>query len=502
MYLSADSLSLTFLLLLPLIGIVLIALTPKDLAHWVRKTAIVCSTITLLYASNFYVAFEFNASRQFQENYPWSENLGNAFHFALDGFSLPMVLLAALLSWVAILVSNRIHAKLYYQLLLMLETAMIGVFIAQDWSLFYVFWEATLIPLFFLIDGWGGKKRQKASLNFVLYTMGGSIFMLISLLVAFDLVGMHSFDFTVIKDGMKDLDESQQILIFLGLLIGFGVKMPIFPLHGWLSLAHVEAPSPVSILLSGILLKMGAYGIIRAVEMLPKAALALQTLLFVLAMISIVYGALLAWQQSDLKRMIAYSSVSHMGVVLLGISSLTEMSILGASLQMVAHGLSAGALFMLIGLLYERTHTRDINDYGSLIHITPKFAFFIIMVLVASVGFPGTIGFVSELHILVGSFPTWQWWMLLLGIGILVTAVYSLRTGKHLFTGPMKASMQHVEDLKPLEMLAASVLLVAILYFGFYPTPLIELMAANVKEFSEHISIYAHPQQHVNLITP
>lgn len=502
MYLSANSLSLTFLLFLPLIGVVLIALTPKELLHWVRNIAITLSTITLLYASNFYVVFESQAARQFEQNYPWSERLGSSFHFALDGFSLPMVLLAALLSWVAIIVSNRIHAKLYYQLLLILETAMIGVFVAQDWSLFYVFWEATLIPLFFLIDRWGGKRRQKASLNFVLYTMGGSVFMLISLLVAFDLVGMHSFDFMDIKAGMEKLDESQQVLIFLGLLIGFGVKMPIFPLHGWLSLAHVEAPSPVSILLSGILLKMGAYGIIRAVEMLPKAALALQTLLFVLAMISIVYGALLAWQQSDLKRMIAYSSVSHMGVVLLGISSLTEASLLGASLQMVAHGLSAGALFMLIGLLYERTQTRDINDYGSLIRITPKFAFFIIMVLVASVGFPGTIGFVSELHILIGSFPIWHWWMLLLGIGVLVTAVYSLRTGKHLFTGPMKASMKQVDDLRPPEMLVASVLLGLILYFGFHPAPIIDLVSPNVTQMGEQLGDKITGFQHVNVATP
>jgi NADH-quinone oxidoreductase subunit M len=313
--------------------------------------------------------------------------------------------------------------------------------------------------------------------------MGGSVFMLLSLLVLFDATGGKSFSFDAIADGAIHLSQSEQVLIFLGLLLGFGVKMPIFPLHGWLPLAHVEAPSPVSILLSGILLKMGAYGLIRAVGILPEAAATLLPLLLILALIAITYGGLLAWRQSDMKKMIAYSSVSHMGVVLLGISSLNISGMTGAVYQMFAHGLVAGVLFMLIGLLYERTNTKDINDYGSLIGITPRFAFFIIIAFIAGVGLPGTAGFIAELHVMIGSFKHWGWVMILLAFGIIISATYGIRTIKQLFTGPVNESMRDVEDLKPVEVLAASVLVISLLVFGFYPAPLLDLITPTITQF-------------------
>jgi NADH-quinone oxidoreductase subunit M len=360
---------------------------------------------------------------------------------------------------------------------------MLGVFMARDWSLFYVFWELTLIPLFFLIDRFGSghrQRRQRAALNFVLYTMGGSVFMLIALLLLYDAVPTRSFGMGAIAEAARGLPIPTQVWIFIGLFIGFGVKMPVFPLHGWLPLAHVEAPSPVSILLSGILLKMGSYGVLRAVETLPGAAWALQTLFVVLAFVSMIYGGVLAWRSRDLKEMVAYSSISHMGVVLLGIAALNTAGFVGATMQMVAHGLVAGALFLLVGLLYERTHTRDIGDYSSLVRAMPRFAFFMVLALTAAVGLPGTAGFIAELHALVGGFERWGGWMVLLSASLLISAAYAFRTVGRLFTGPVGASMRDVPDLTRPELAAAGLLSFGILAIGLYPAPALALVGASV----------------------
>ena len=492
-----QSSSLLVLLLLPLFGAVLIAFFPNNKPHLIRSTAIVTATVALFYAIYLIAFGDISPTKHglWQEyHHVWNTRMGTSFSLGVDGFSYPMVMLTTLLVWVAILSSKAInhHPKGYYSLMLVLCAAIIGVFMARDWALFYVFWEATLIPLFFLIDRWGGAGRQTAALNFFLYTMGGSVFMLLSLLVLFDATGGKSFSFEAISEGAKHLDSSHQVLIFLGLLLGFGVKMPIFPLHGWLPLAHVEAPSPVSILLSGILLKMGAYGLIRATGMLPDAAHALQPLLVVMALVAIIYGGLLAWRQSDLKKMIAYSSVAHMGVVLLGISTLNVSGMTGAVYQMVAHGFVAGASFMLIGLLYERTHTKNINDYGSLINVTPRFAFFIIIAFIAGVGLPGTAGFVAELHVLIGGFQHWGWIMVVLSFGIIISATYGVRTIKRLFTGPAKESMKDIEDLRPIEVVAASVLISGILVFGIYPAPILDLISPSINDFMELIASKPH----------
>jgi len=287
----------------------------------------------------------------------------------------------------------------------------------------------------------------------------------------------------------KDMPRVEQVLVLLGFLIGFGVKMPIFPLHGWLPLAHVEAPSPVSILLSGILLKMGAYGLIRAVVMLPEAAVLLQPLLVFLALFGMLYGGLLAWRQNDLKAMVAYSSVSHMGVVLLGIAALNEAGLTGAVLQMTAHGLIAGALFLLVGLLYERTHTRNIQDYSSLMHVMPRFALVMSITLFAAMGLPGTVGFIAELHALIGGYEQWGALMVLFSLSILIGAAYALRTLNLLFTGPVKPGMQHLEDLRAPELLAAGILVGGIVLFGLFPTPLIELSQATLGDMNRLIKL-------------
>jgi len=478
---------LTILMLLPLIGAVIIAALPAQQHKMIRGIALLATVAAMFQSWLLYRAFDTSSALfQFAEHTDWNPRLGTSFSLAVDGISLPMILLATLLCFIAILTSTSIKERVkgYYFLMLLLETAMLGVFMAQDWSLFYLFWEMTLIPLFFLIDGWGGKQRHTAALNFVLYTMGGSVFMLISLLLLFDATPEHSFAMNDMLASARALPADTQFWIFLGLLVGFGVKMPIFPLHGWLSLAHVQAPSPVSILLSGILLKMGAYGLIRASSMLPAAVMELQPILASLGMFSLIYGGLLAWRQSDLKAMIAYSSVSHMGVVLLGIAALNLAGLTGAVMQMIAHGLVAGALFMLIGLLYERTHSRDINYYSSMVRVTPRFAFFTTLTFIAAIGFPGTAGFVAELHVLVGGYERWQWFIVLLSIGVLISAAYAIRTIGRLFTGPVRSEMIDIADLRTHEILGVAVLTTGFITLGVYPTPALDLISVSINELS------------------
>lgn len=478
---------LSFVLWMPLVGAVLVALTPSRRIDLVRLIASVAFGATWL--TSWSLPFFFQASlatTQLTESHAWNTQLGSEYALGLDGLSLPMVMLATLLSLIAFWASSSIQQRVkgYHAWLLALEFGMLGVFLARDWALFYVFWELTLIPLFFLIDQWGGKRGHTASLNFVLYTMGGSVFMLISLLWVFSGSPEHSTTMGSMVSAARQLPVDAQIWILLGFCLGFGVKMPVFPLHGWLPLAHVEAPSPVSILLSGVLLKMGAYGLLRATAMVPDAALVLQPWLYGLALISILYGALLAWRQTDLKAMIAYSSVSHMGVVLLGIASFNQLGFIGASLQMVAHGFIAGVLFLLIGLLYERTHTREISDYSSLVNVTPRFAFFTTLALLAAMGLPGSAGFVAELHALLGGFQAFGWSVAVLSIGVLIGAAYSVRTARVLFTGPVRSEMRSLADLTGLELAAASVLTLGIVALGVSPAPAANLMQATMTELS------------------
>lgn len=478
---------LSLILWTPALGVLLLAFTPSVKTRLIRVVTNTVALCTLLLTCWLVLLYDQqNANLQFTEYFPLNPALGSAYALGVDGLSMPMLVLATLLTVIALFASCSITDSLkgYHICVLLLEFGMLGVFLAQDWALFYIFWEVTLIPLFFLIDRWGGKRRHAASLNFVLYTMGGSVFMLISLLAIsqYDLQETGSL-MSSMHQAAQGMPRLEQILVLLGFIIGFGVKMPIFPLHGWLPLAHVEAPSPISILLSGILLKMGAYGLLRAVIMLPEATLWLQPLLIFLALFGMIYGGLLAWRQSDLKAMIAYSSLSHMGIVLLGIASMNEIGMTGAVLQMTAHGLIAGVLFLLVGLLYERTHTRDVQDYSSLVQIMPRFALFMTLALLAAMGLPGSIGFIAELHSLVGGFQRWGGLMLLFSLSILISAAYALRTIGLLFTGTIRPKMQGIADLKMLELLAAGVLVAGIVGFGLLPSALIKLSEASISQF-------------------
>ncbi len=482
---------LRFLLLLPLIGALCVAVLPARQPLLLHRATLAATGLVMVFAWSLLAWFNpADAGIQFYESHAWHERLGSSFSLGVDGFSFPLILLATLLMPVAVVASSGVKtgAKLYFSLLLVLETAILGVFMARDWTLFYVFWELTLIPLFFLIDRLGGsnrQRRQKAALNFVIYTMGGSVFMLIALLLLYDAVPTHSFAMGAIAEAARGLPLATQIWIFAGLFIGFGVKMAVFPLHGWAPLVYAEAPSAVPLISSGILLKMGGYGLLRAIETLPGAAWALQGWLATLAFVTLLYGGVLAWRQRDLIVMLAYASISHMGVVLLGLAALNTAGFTGAIMQMVAHGLVAGALFLLVGLLHARTHTRDIGDYSSLVRTMPRFAFFMVLALVATVGLPGTAGFVAELHAMVGGFERWGGWMVLLSLSLLIGAAYAIRTASRLFTGPVGESMKRVPDLAHAEMVAAGVLSFTIIAIGFHPAPALALVGASVGRLAQ-----------------
>ena len=484
---------LSVLLLTPVIGILVLALMPRENVKQIRLLANLFALTAFLLSC--WLVFSYNlqdAGMQFDQQFIFNPKLGTAFALGIDGISLPMVVLATLLTLIALLASFSISnsVKGYHISILLLELGMLGVFLSQDWSLFYIFWELTLAPLFFLIARWGGVRRQVASINFVLYTMGGSIFMLISLFAISQYMPEHGGTLmSSMSVAAQSMPKDEQIWVLIGFLIGFGVKMPIFPLHGWLPLAHVEAPSPVSILLSGILLKMGAYGLIRAVVMLPEATLAIQPYLVFIALFGMIYGGLLAWRQADLKAMVAYSSVSHMGVVLLGIATLNLTGLTGAVLQMTAHGLVAAAMFLLVGLLYERTHTRNILDYSSLVQVMPRFALFMTITLFAAMGLPGTVGFVAELHVFIGGFQQLGgYFMVFIGMSILISAAYAMRTIGMLFTGPVKPQMRDIQDLRTPELLAAGLLVSGIVFYGLWPASLIDLSAATIQHVNDIIS--------------
>jgi NADH-quinone oxidoreductase subunit M len=478
---------LSLLLLIPLVGAAVVSALPDSQMQRAHVVAQFTTLAAFAYALVLVAGFDtVTPAIQYAESYTWNPRLGSRFSFGVDGLSILMLPLATLLSFVAVLASAnhqaiRDGARLYYALVLVLESAALGVFVARDWSLFYVFWELTLIPLFFLIDRLGGQNRHRAALNFVLYTMGGSVFMLIALLLLYDATPAHSFDMALITEGARAIPAATQHWILVGLLIGFGVKLPVFPLHGWLPLAHVEAPSPVSILLSGVLLKMGAYGMLRAAETLPAAFAGVAGILAALGIVNLLYGGVLAWRQRDLKRMVAYSSISHMGVVLFGIATLKVAGITGAVAQMVAHGLVAGALFLLVGQLYGRTHTRDLGDYGNLSASHPRFAFFFVIAFLGAVGLPGTFGFIAEVHALIGAWKAWSWAAVPLLLSVLIGAAYGLRTLARFVTGAPAVPGSGFADLSRTETLAAALLSAGIVVFGFVPGPLLAIIEPSVR---------------------
>ena len=484
-----DSWILTLVTFLPLIGAFFILLVPKDRPAAIRYTTLFFSLVTLAASMCLVARFDTTAAgMQFEVNVPWVRAMGIDYHLGIDGISILLILLTTFLTAIAVLSSfkavDHSHRGFYVSLLL-LETGMLGVFAALDLFLFYVFWEVMLVPMYFLIGIWGGRRRVYAAIKFVLFTMVGSLLMLVAILVLYFRYHAASGEFTfdLMKITALTLGRETQLWLFAAFALAFVIKVPMWPFHTWLPDAHVEAPTAGSVILAGVLLKMGVYGFLRfCLPLFPVATFAFMPLISILAVIGIIYGALVAMVQKDIKSLVAFSSVSHMGFVMLGMMTLNPQGMQGAVLQMLNHGISTGALFILVGMIYERRHTRLISDYGGLAARLPIYATFFMIVMLSSIGVPGTNGFVGEFTILLGAWSYNKVYAVLGATGVIFAACYMLWMYQRVFYGNLtNPANEKLVDLDLREKIVLVPLVVMIFWIGFYPKPFFKIMEPAVK---------------------
>lgn len=484
---------LSALIVTPVIGAIAVGLMPKGNVRAVRLTALAFSVAAFLLSLTIAVQYDLGrAGLQFVERAPWIPSVGVSVFLAVDGLSLPMVVLTTMLTFAATLGSFGIEyrPKEYFILLLILEAGILGVFTALDLALFFLFWEVELVPMYLLILLWGGPRREYAAIKFVLYTVAGSALMLVGILALYFGSGAHTFD--IFELAGFSYPWLFQAIVFLFLFIGFAIKLPMFPFHTWLPDAHVEAPTAVSVILAGVLLKMGGYGMFRiCLGILPEAAAYYAYPLVVIAVVNVLYGAGVSMVQKDLKKLVAYSSVSHMGYVLLGLGALTQISLSGAALQMFTHGTITGLLFLLVGVVYDKAHTRQIPEMGGLAHRMPWVAVVFVMAGLASLGLPGMSGFVAEFLVFVGSFGVYQIPTVLAIVGIVITAGYILWMLQRAFFGPLNPNFDHLRDATALELVPLFTLMAAILLVGVYPSILTDLINSGVVPLLERVATVA-----------
>ncbi len=468
---------LSFLAWSPLIfGLGLLAM-PRGDGKGLRWASLAASFLNLALAGFLLTRFDGGkAGMQFEEIRAWLPSWGIKYHLGVDGISIYLLVLNAVLTPIAILCSwNAVTEKVkeFHFLILMLQTAVYGVFLSLDGFLFYLFWEASLIPMYFLVGVWGGERRVYATLKFVLYTLGGSLLMLLAMLklafIAKEQTQAFSFSLSTWKS--LSLSADAQSWLFVAFFLAFAVKVPLFPLHTWLPDAHVEAPTAGSVLLAGVLLKLGSYGLMRfAVPIFPDAAVLFQRPVMVLALISVIYGAAMVMVQSDLKKMVAYTSVSHMGICVLGIFSLNLPGQQGALLTMINHGISTGALFLIVGIFYERIHTRDLSLYGGAVLKMPVLGLLFLPVALSSMGVPGTNGFVNELLVLRGVFRFNPWTGAFAATALVLGAAYMLRLTQKVMYGPLAShKMEELTDLRPREIVTLGAMVILIFVLGVFP---------------------------------
>jgi NADH-quinone oxidoreductase subunit M len=526
---------LTWITFLPVVGMVIVLLLPRESRDAIRWTSLAITILQVILAVIIFARFDRTlagvnvvSGMQFAERATWIDIKSVAwfgrvhieYFLGIDGISVVMVLLTALVSCIATISSWTIDRSLkgYFALLLLLNTGMMGVFVALDFFLFYVFWEVMLLPMYFLIGVWGGPRREYAAIKFFLYTLLGSVLMLLAMIALYfstnvyidaqgvtipvaeamkngtsGLERIHTFNIIAMMDPanlvpgslLAGWDTSWRFIAYVALFIGFAIKVPLFPFHTWLPDAHVEAPTPVSVILAGVLLKMGAYGMLRiSFPVFPDAMRHFSWELALLGVISMVYGALVAMAQTDFKKLIAYSSVSHMGVVILGMASMNTQGMTGAVFQMFNHGTITAMLFLIVGVIYDRTHTRGLNEFGGLMNKMPRYAAVMSIAFFAALGLPGLSGFISEAFSLLGAFQTFRTLTIIGAATIVLTAGYMLWVLQRVFLGTLPEKWQGLKDMDGRETLMLVSLAVIVIFLGIYPSPVLDLMNASLNSLS------------------
>jgi len=493
---------LSLLVFLPAMGALVLLLIPRRMSAALFVAALLFTSLTFLWSLKILWGFDpASGTMQFVERLSWIPAYGIDYFVGIDGLSLFLVLLTTFLGPIVILASWTIseRVKEYLFFMLTLETGMVGVFVALDLFLFYVFWEVMLVPMYLLVGVWGGPRRIYAALKFVLYTMSGSLLMLVAIIY---LATRHSqateiWTFDLLRIYNLQLPFEEQIWLFLAFALSFAIKVPIFPFHTWLPDAHVEAPTAGSVILAAILLKMGTYGFLRfAMPLFPHATLVAAPFIIALAVTGIIYGAVVAMVQADLKKLVAYSSVSHLGFVMLGLFALNLQGIQGAIYQMLNHGLSTGALFLIVGMIYDRRHTRMIDDFGGLWKQLPIFSSCFLVVTLSSIGLPGLNGFVGEFLILLGAFKSAPFWTAGAATGVVLGAIYMLWMFRRVNFGPLsRPENQKLKDIGLREIGMLFPILVLIFVMGIYPQPFLSRMKPSVELVLQRIEATGKRQQ-------